>query len=358
MRLGAQAARRAAWSLLALAAAGCAPALWDAALLAAREPGLRAVGAHRLGDATPYLLPVDGEAVFFLCRWPTPASIAVSLPPEATPGQTQALEAALRAWEGAGLGVSFEPGAHAGGGIELRFVDGPAQGAGPGRTATTLADCALAAGAPTDDRQLAAQIVHASIELRREQLDPLGRRVPLSDAELAGSALHELGHALGFQGHVRVGESAMRFQVDAVRRAGRRLLAGEPFEDASVRALYAVPSGAVVARQRLVSGRTQPIDRLFALARSGELLGPIARMGDLEGQILFREAGGEALSVWLRGVAASLAGDPAALELLPGPRAARRLSPRCRPGGSRARARPAPRRPGRARATPRRVGRA
>lgn len=347
--------RRAALALLA-AAAGCAPAVWDVGPLAAREPGLRGLGAHRLGDSTPYLLPSDDVATLFLCRWPTPATIPVSLPAEATPAQRGALEAALRAWEGAGLGVRFSRGAGSAVGIELRFVEGAAQGAGAGRTATTVADCAVSVAAPRSETTLAAQIVHASIELRTASVDPLGRRQPLDDAELAGSALHELGHALGFQGHVRVGESALRSQVDAVRRAGRRLLAGEPFADAAVAALYAVPSGAVVGRVRLPPGRTQPIDRLLALARAGALVGPIVRMGDLEGQLLFRETGGEALSVWLRGVSALLAGDPAGLVVLPGPRTLRRLSPRSRRGGSRARVRPAPRRPGRASAGPRRAG--
>ncbi len=348
--------RQALAALLLAALAGCAPPVWGVAPLAAREPRLRALGADRLGDSTPYLLPSDDTLVLFLCRWPTPAAIPVWLPPEATSAQTRALEAALAAWEGAGLGVRFERGAPPRRGIELRFVAESAHGAGAARTATTVADCAIAAAQPAGGERLAAQLVRASIELRVENLDPLGRRVALSDAELAGSALHELGHALGFQGHVRVGSSVMRFQVDSVRSAGRRLLAGEPFQDAALSALYAVPSGVVVGRLPLPPGRTQPIDRLLALARSGALVGPIARMGDLEGQILFRDESGAALSIWLRGVAAALAGDPDSLVVLPGPRTQRRLSPRSRPGGWRARAQPALRRPGRAHATPRRVG--
>ncbi len=192
--------------------------------------------------------------------------------------------------------------------------------------------------------------------LRVDDVDPLGRRVELSPAELAGSALHELGHALGFQGHVRIGSSVMRRQVDEARRAGRRLLAGAVFSDPALSALYAVPSGSVVGRLALPHGRTRPVDRLLALARAGALVGPIARMGDLEGQILFRSEGGAAYAIWLRGVAAALAGHPEAFEVLPGPRAARRLSLRSRPAGPRARAQPAPARLARALATPRRVG--
>ena len=336
--------------------AACAPPVWNAKPLEAREPRLRALGSHRLGDATPYLFPVQDALLLFLCHWETRDPIPISLPPDASPDQTTALEAALQAWEAAGLGVRFARGAPAGTGIELRFVADPAEGAGAMRGATTVADCALdPQGAMRGDR-LAAQLVFASIHLRVEWIDPIGRRADLEPTDLAGAALHELGHALGFQGHVRVGESAMRYQVDAWRRAGRRLLAGEAFRDPTLRALYSVPSGVVVGRMPLPPGQTQPVDRLLALARSGELEGPIARMGDLEGQILFRDGDGAAYAIWLRGVADALAGRPEDLLLLPGPRAQRRLSLRFLPGGRRAHAPPAPPPPVRARATPHRVG--
>jgi hypothetical protein len=336
--------------------AGCAPPVWNPESLEAREPRLRALGSHRLGDATPYLLPVQDALVLFLCRWETRDPIPVSLPPEASPEQAGALEAGLRAWEAAGLGVRFARGAPAGTGIELRFVAEQAEGAGAARGATTVADCALDPQAATRGDRLAARLVFASIHLRVDMADPIGQRVPVSAADLAGAALHELGHALGFQGHVRSGESAMRYQVDAIRRVGRRLLAGEAFHDETLRALYSVPSGIVVGRSRLPPGRTQPVDRLLAMARAGSLAGPIARMGDLEGQILFRDSEGAAYTIWLRGVAGALAGRPEDLLLMPGPRAQRRLSVLSHPGGTRARARPLPLPPVPARATPRRVG--
>jgi hypothetical protein len=336
--------------------AACAPPLWDPEPLEAREPRLRALGSHRLGDATPYLFPAQDELVLFLCRWETRDPIPVSLPPDASPEQTGALEAALRAWEGAGLGVRFERGAPPATGIELRLVSEPPGGAGEMRGATTVADCALDAQAGARGDRLAARLVFASIHLDAESADAIGRRTPLSAADLAGAALHELGHALGFQGHARAGESAMRYQVDATRRAGRRLLAGEAFRDETLRALYSVPSGVVVGRTALPPGRTQPVDRLLALARAGSLAGPIARMGDLEGQILFRDGEGAAYTIWLHDVAAALAGSPQELRLVPGPRAWRLLSLRVHPGGTRARARPLPLPSVRARATPRRVG--
>jgi hypothetical protein len=347
--------RAAAFALLAAALAGCAPPVWDVAGLAAREPGLRALDPGRLGDATPYLLPLEDVLVMFLCRWDGAQPIPVRIAPEPSPEQRGAIDAALRAWEQAGLGVRFAPGAP-GPGIELELISGAAAGAGEGRGATTVADCAVdPAGAKTGER-LAARLVAASIQLAVESRDPLGRPIPVEAGEIAGAALHELGHALGFQGHARFGSSVMGRQVDGVRRAGRRLLAGEPFADATLRALYAVPSGRVVARLPLPPGRTQPIDALLALVRAGSLRGPIARVGDLEGEILFEDAGGAAYAVWLRPIGALLAGRPEELLLLPGPRAQQRLSLRSPPCGSRARGRPAPRRSCRARAARHRAG--
>jgi hypothetical protein len=333
----------------------CAPPAWDLKSLEAREPRLRALGSHRLGDATPYLFPARDELVLFLCRWESPDPIPVSLPPDATPEQAAALEAALRAWESAGLGVRFARGGPAGTGIELRLVEA-ASGAGELRGATTVADCALGAQGDASGGRLAARLVFASIHLRAGSVDGVGRPVPLEADQLTGAALHELGHALGFQGHAKAGDGAMRYQVDAIRRAGRRVLSGEPWRDDTLRALYSVPSGVVVGRTRLAPGRTQPVDRLLAMARAEELSGPVARVGDQEGQILFRDREGAAYTVWLRGIGSVLAGRPQELVLLPGPRARQRLSPRVLPAGKLARARPPRLRSGRARGGPRRVG--
>jgi hypothetical protein len=348
--------RRLALPAAAALLSACAPPLWDLEGLEAREPRLRALGSHRLGDATPYLLPVADEMLLFLCRWETQEPIPVSLPPEATPVQLASLEAALAAWEQAGLGVRFETGAPSGVGIELRIIAEEPDGSTARHAATTVADCALDAHAALDGDRLAARLVFASIHLRVQWTDALGDERESEPADLAGAALHELGHALGFQGHVRMGESALRYQVDATRRNGRRLLAGETFQDETLRALYRVPTGVVVGRRVLPPGRTRPVDRLLALARQGALAGPIARMGDREGQVLFRDAKGAAYGIWLRGVAAALAGRPQDLLLEPGPRAAALLSLRFRPGGTRAHARLAPRRSVPASATPRRVG--
>jgi len=315
--------------LLALAGSvACAPDPWDADLLELRHPALGAIPQHRLGDATPYLLPAGGSIAFFLCRWPSGARIPVSLPPDASEQERRGLEQVMRAWEGAGLGVRFATGAPPGAGIELRFVDPDADTAETIHAANTLADCAVAPEA-AEDREadvLPARLVFASIHLWRGGFDSLGRPVPHSQAEFVGSALHEFGHALGFQGHVRLGRSIMVRETDAVRRAGQGLLAGKAFGDRTLRALYAVPSGSVVERVSVSAHRTERFDQMARIARERGFAGPTVRVGDLAGRIAWRDAAGVdyALRIFdVRGVLRA----PEALSLQPTVATAQILEP-------------------------------
>jgi len=280
---------------LALAGSiACVAGLWDAALLERRHPALAAISQHRLGDATPYLLPAGGSIAFFLCRWPSGGTIPVSLPPDASEQELRALEQVMRAWEGAGLGVRFATGAPPGAGIELRFIDPEADTTETTQAANTIADCAVAPEAAEDRGAsvLPARLVFASIHMWRGGFDMLGRPVPHSQAEFVGSALHEFGHALGFQGHVRLGRSIMVSETDAVRRAGQGLLAGKAFGDPTLRALYAVPSGSVVERVSVAAHRTERFDRMARIARERGFAGPTVRVGDLAGRIAWRDAAG------------------------------------------------------------------
>lgn len=281
--------------LLALAfALACAPGPWDADLLERRHPALGAISQHRLRDATPYLLPAGGSIAFFLCRWPTDAPIPVSLPPDASEEERRGLESVMRAWEGAGLGVRFATGAPPGAGIELRFID-PKEGiTETTHAANTIADCAVGPEAVGDREMsvLPARLVFASIHMWRGGFDMLGRPVSHSRAEFVGSALHEFGHALGFQGHARLGRTIMVKERDAARRAGQRLLAGKAFGDHTLRALYAVPSGTVVKRVPVAAHRTERVDRMTRVARDRGFAGPFVRVGDRDGRIAWRDGVG------------------------------------------------------------------
>jgi hypothetical protein len=268
-------------------ALGCG-GVWDVGALEERHPPLASVRAHHLGDATPYLLPRDGGLTLFLCRWRTGRALRVALPADAALAERALLERALSAWQGALPGVAFERVAGPSEAeIEIAF------GApGAARTAETAADCAVDLDAAGEPGALSAQLVAAHVRLRRAERDWRGREVALTDEQLLGSALHELGHALGFQGHVRRGRSVMVRSVDEVKLAARRLLGGEPFRDATVAALYRVPSGVVVARHALPAGRTEQIDRLRAAARELGLAGPVVRVGDRGARISWHSAHG------------------------------------------------------------------
>jgi hypothetical protein len=273
--------------------------------------GLASLPGQRLGDATPYALPLDGELIWFLCRFEQAAPVRVSLPADASQPERELLRRALRAWEQAGLGVRFAETSEPRAQIALEFVPDDAAFA-----AHAEADCRVerAALAGAAGERLPARLERARVGLRRAQLDWRGHRVPLDDAQRLGTALHELGHALGFQGHARRGDGVMLGNPEDVRDVGRALLAGERFRDPSVEALYRVASGSVVKRSRLPSGRSGPVDRLAALAAArgdGSLL---ARSGDRTGRVAFAAPDGALVRVFLRELPASLR-DPRRLEL-------------------------------------------
>jgi hypothetical protein len=286
--------------LIALAAAGCVDPAWDLEALEGRHPALRSVAGHRLRDVTPYLLPVSGTLTLFLCRWPDAARVSVSLPPDATPEERRALEAALAAWQGAGLGLRFETSAGRAAEIEIRFEEGLLS-----YSANTVAHCAVdpvALAEPKRAGALPARLVFASIHLGH------------GDPRLAGTALHELGHALGFQGHPRRGESVMLRSTERQRLTGQRVLAGEPFSDAALRGLYAVPSGTVLGRLPLAAGQSAVVDRLARLAAQRGLTGPVVEVGERAGRIGWSDAGRPTVALLLRNLRQALQ-DPSKLSI-------------------------------------------
>ena len=279
------AARIASAAVAVLIFAACADPVVDLEGLSARHPELAGLDGHRLADVRPYYLPVAGSLVLFLCRWPDGATIPVELPADADADEHRKLSAALDAWQGAGLGVRFQPttGGLGGVGIEIRLRDEMlAYGA------NTVVDCALEAdGIAAGADPLPARVVFASIHVAH------------GDPRLAGPALHELGHALGFQGHprpprrsrgrARRPRTVMSRDTDALRLAGERVLAGKPFSDPTLSALYAVPTGTVLRRLALRREDTEPVDRMLAIGGRLELVGPLLRVGDDEGRIAWHD---------------------------------------------------------------------
>lgn len=266
---------------------------WDVDDLEARHPAVARVDQQRLGDATPYFIPVveqgEGWLDLLLCRWPSGARVPVWLPTGATSTETEALRAVVAAWNDVRLGVelvSMEAGSSEGDsvveGIEIVFAAPDPDG--PPTTALTAADCQL-----SDPPRL----VHGEIELQRDNLDVIGRPVPLDLAGFAGAAAHELAHALGFQGHVRSGRSILVREVERVRRIGADILAGGTLSAPSVQALYAAPTGVQVGRVPLSGGSARLLVRLANHAASAGWDGPYVRVGDRSARVFWTDPSGK-----------------------------------------------------------------
>ena len=406
-----RAAALALGAMLAIACGSCGARHDD---LVERFPTLRSIDGQRLADANPYPLPLAGRLTFFLCRWPTELPIPIVLPSDASAGERRAIETALHAWEGAGLGLRFAetlgteagidigfvagtvdtaagqdtantivdcriaPASRQGGagvagaelvraririaritnpdtqghqrpltaaeltgtalhawegaglglrfaeavsaeaGIEIGFVTGTVDTAAGQDTASTVVDCRIApasqqSGAGVDR----AELVRARIRIARiTNQDTQGHQRPLSAAELSGTALHELGHALGFQGHARHGDTVMVRETERIAHAGKGLLAGDGFRDPSLRALYALPSGAVVASAPVDRCRTDLVDRMARVAEENHLDGPFVRVGESAGRIFWRDDKGTDYGLVIAKVREALR-DPAKLLVVP-----------------------------------------
>ena len=267
---------------------GCAPyaGQWDVASLWARHPELLDGAQRRLGDTTPYLIPRGQSAILFLCHFPSRSTVSVSLPSNATAREQSAIRLALEGWGNAGLGLHFEEVPEASAMIKIRLASLPGTGPAAARaigTGFALSDCGFDSGwdaAGKTDGPIPARLFRSTVTLRTSKTDMLGREVRLTEDELVGAALHELGHALGFSGHVATPGSVMSRTTDSVRRFGRNLRRAGEFDAPSLVALYAVPSGTVVGRVDLAESSAALFDAVMKLADRQGWQGPIVRAGD------------------------------------------------------------------------------
>ena len=267
---------------------------WDLRSLEERHPALREIGGHRLADALPYFAPDSRGAVLFLCRWSTEAPIRVHLDEGLSESERSLVRKAIQAWEGAGLGLQFRAVPRDAAELEIEFLAEDPEAGPRTRSGGTVADCAISGDfdRTPDAGPVPADLVHASIQMRRGTQNLIGEFVPLSEEELFGALLHELGHALGYPSHPTRGSSVMTSNVDEVRRIGRRVLAGDRFRDATLAALYAVPSGTSVGRLEISEDRHDELVRLSALASAAGWRGPYVRVGDRSARLFWREPDG------------------------------------------------------------------
>ena len=322
---------------------GCVPyaGQWDVDSLRARHPKLLSSAGQRLGDTTPYLIPSGQSAILFLCHFPSPSTVSVSLPSEATSREQAAIRLALDGWENAGLGLRFEEVPEAKAMIKIHLAALSGTGAAEARaigTGSAVSDCGFDSAWETagkTDGPIPARLFGSEVTLRTSKTDMLGREVRLTEDELVGAALHELGHALGFSGHVATPDSVMALTTDTVRRFGRELRRGRGFSAPSLAALYAVPSGTVVGRVALAESSAALFDAVMKFADSRGWQGPIVRTGDSAVSFDWQASNAPIGSLTIRGYRESLAsGQPlsfskSSLErLLAGPGSGARSMPR------------------------------
>lgn len=281
--------------------AGCAQPAWNADQWANTRPELSGREIGRFGDVTPYALASEGELIFFVCHWDLTTPLRVSLPPDANADEIRILDKALRAWEVAIPGLRFDVVSGAAQ-IRLRFRE-----TGP-ENARTAADCEVTP--PFSGDALRARIVSAQIELRRAERDPWGKVVELAVNQLLGGVTHELGHALGLQGHARSGKSVMVRETYSIEKIGGKLNDEEkpkPLAEPAMQALYSLPTGTVIERRHLPAGATTAIDAIAQRARAQGFERASVRVGDRTGAV--RWGPGPDLVYFLKEPAEVLEGD-------------------------------------------------
>lgn len=313
----------AAVGLVALSLLSCAGQRLVGGDLDGRYPGLSRAEAERLSEGHPFLLPMRGELLAVTCRWPDGEPVPLRIAAGVDPRTRELVVRAARAWEAwLGLGLAVSHGSDAepseSPGIDVNVVgpdDQRIRGAG------TTADCLVEPGSLREGRTgaSAARLVSASVTLRPVARDGFGRRVELPDDSLLGAALHELGHALGFQGHVRGRHSVMVRSVDDVQYVGRGLLAGDALRDDAVAALYRLPTGSALASASLASTATCELDVVSQGAAALGLDGPYLRSGDRGALVFWRDEAGRIVGFAVDDLPAVLA-EPSTLHLrgLPG----------------------------------------
>jgi len=286
------------WLWLALMAAACVPTRggWELdALGPERSQSLRRRGS-RLGDMTPFPAWLDGRLVGVACRWPSGTTLPVY--PATDPAHEAWLAAALRTVDRALAEVELDrwpPDGRDGRvlrtgstrpsdrGIAIAATDG-AGTEGPLGSADTRVRCDV--GPASEEGGLVrGEVVEAEIRIRSRMVDAVGRVHVLTAEEWVGALMHELAHALGFQGHAALGDSVLVLARDALRRAGRRALADESIELGPLMDLYALRPG-----QPLHAPTPTPASRewLEAISRrlarrsreGGTVSGPWASVGD------------------------------------------------------------------------------
>ena len=292
MRKDVSLAGRACLIVFLVISLGCVPGRggWESSAWPPPETGVPASSLGRITDLLPEFRPDPEGLSLFLCRWSKQEPIPVHWPSDALPRERRLWHRALKAWESAGLGISFieaeKPLSH---GIEVVFRS--EHQSRPKGTGDALADCRMAS-AFEGASPLEAHLSWASIHLNRSLPSWKGVEIALEEDQLLGAMLHELGHALGFSGHVVSGDSIMVADRAKVRAIARGVARGKSLPAPELVALYAVPSGLRVGHRPLEPAQRRLFSSLTAKAESLSWLGPFSRVGDVRALFFYRDEQG------------------------------------------------------------------
>lgn len=287
--------------VLVLLATGCTPLVggWDVSKLEPHASTIAEFEGNRLGDTPPYFLPHGNSALLFLCRFRTDAPIAVSMPDTASAEQLAAIRLALEGWANAGLGIEFVEAQVSDAVIDIRIVTGALSDRPgdprPQRTGYTVSECEVDPrwhATAKVEGPLPVSLARATVVLRTSNTNMVGREVSLTQDELVGTALHELGHALGFPGHLATLDGVMTKSTDTVRRVGRELREGRGFRSPTLAALYALPNGTLVGQVDFAPGESAVFDRAMRRAEGSGWPGPIIRVGEEHAAIHWHDGAG------------------------------------------------------------------
>jgi hypothetical protein len=299
-------------SLLGLV--GCPPPRggWDVERVLREEPGLAELGARGLGDLVPYPAPMRGSDAadsppvvrLIACRWPTGSRIPVRLRLDAARADwaRHAIASLSEGLAGIDLVVAASLDAAAPSSRDaaqpssegFRGIDVVAFGTdredGPSGVGDTLVGCPVSASEP----ERPGSLRHAEIRMRARSVDALDRSQPIAAADWTGALMHELAHALGFQGHVRSGDSVLVLEQDRLRRAGRQALAGKVWHDEVLEALYRLEVGRELGERALSPATGYWLRELEARDDSMERA-VVAWVGDRQAELRWTTDAGVAL---------------------------------------------------------------
>lgn len=278
---------------------------WDSEAVLRSTPGLAGLEAHRLGDMVPFpalaVGPGDGEASarveLVACRFAPGSALRVTT---SGPGWSEELGArafAALADPLAPLGLTLAPAAAPPAEIAIVAYEGLEADA-PEGLGDTLVECDVSRAGPGEGVRGAVE--RAEIRMRRSGYDEAGRLQRAEDAAWVGALLHELGHALGFSGHVATGRSLLVRDQGILRTLGREVLRGDPLVDPTLAALYRLAPGQSLGERPLSAPGRKWTEAILALDRRRTAAGNarvalVASAGDREARLAFQYADGSRL---------------------------------------------------------------